>query len=65
MPEETIQKRWKSKAAWVTALSQIVIVAALFFAPEVTDAIKIIGTAVIAVAAGFGAFNNPTNKTGF
>lgn len=59
------QNRWKSKAAWITALAQVVIVAGLFFVPEVTDAIKIIGMALITAAAGFGAFNDPTNKTGF
>lgn len=59
------QNRWKSKAAWITAITQIGIVAALFFAPEVTDAIKIIGMAVISIAAGFGAFNNPTAKDTF
>ena len=59
------QNRWRSKAAWITALTQIGIVAALFFTPQITDAIKVIGMAVITVAAGFGAFNDPTNKTGF
>jgi len=59
------QSRWKSKAAWLTLLTQIGIVAALFFTPEVTDIIKVIGIAVIAAVDAFGVFNDPTNKTGF
>ena len=59
------QNRWRSKAAWLTLLAQVAIVAALFFAPEVTEAIKIIGLAGITAAAGFGVFNDPTNPTAF
>ena len=58
------QSRWRSRAAWATLIAQAVIIVGIFW-PDVSDTIKAIGTALIAVAAGFGAFNNPENKTGF
>lgn len=59
------QLRWKSKVAWTTLVAELVIIGGLFFADEVTLAIKIIGMAVIAIVAGFGWFNDPTSKGKF
>ena len=59
-----MQNRFKSSVVWLAVLSQILLVVGLFL-PNITEEIKIIGTAVIETLTLFGILNNPTNKNNF
>ena len=58
------QNRLKSKAVWVAVLAQVLIVVGLFL-PNISNEIKVVGTALIQVATLFGILNNPTDGEGF
>jgi uncharacterized membrane protein len=63
------QSRWRSKTAWLAAVSALLLVGdafGLWPALGVTsDVARGIMDAILAVATGFGAFNNPTSKTSY
>lgn len=59
-----MKERLKSPVVWSCALAQVILILGLF-APDVSDTVKIIGTAIIEIATLFGLLNNPTNPTGF
>lgn len=58
------QERWRSKVAWASLFSLIVLVLKQFFDVEVDRADELIDLLLL-VFTGFGVFNNPTNKTGY
>jgi uncharacterized membrane protein len=58
------QPRWKSKAAWVSALSLILFVAKTYFNIDIVEGDKLVDLILITLSA-FGIWNNPTDKEGF
>lgn len=59
------QSRWKSKGAWGTFIIGIVIIAAYFFNQETVSSIEVVAGALLLIADGFGAFNDPKRKNGY
>lgn len=59
-----MKERLKSKVVWIAVLSQICIIVALFI-PEVSDTVKIIGSAIIEILTLIGILNNPTTREKF
>ena len=59
-----IKNRLKSPVVWSCALAQVLLIIGLFM-PEISDPIKIIGTAVIELATIFGLLNNPAERSSF
>ena len=59
-----MQKRFKSKVVWAAVLAQVLLIVGLYL-PEVSEEIKIVGTAVIEILTLFGILNNPTDKESF
>ena len=59
-----MKERLKSKVDWIAVLSQICIIVALFI-PEVSDTVKIIGSAIIEILTLIGILNNPTTREKF
>ena len=59
-----MQNRFKSSVVWLAVLSQVLLVVGLF-QPNITNEIKIIGTAAIEMLTLFGILNNPTDKSNF
>ena len=61
---KTIIKRLKSPVVWISVISQIALIAAIFN-PDISDTVKIVGGAVVEMLTLFGILNNPDNKEGF
>lgn len=59
-----MKERLKSKVVWIAVLSQICIIVALFI-PEISDTVKIIGSAIIEILTLIGILNNPTTREKF
>jgi len=59
-----MQNRWKSKYVWLGVLSQVLLVVGLFI-PEISDTVKVIGTAVVETVTLLGILNNPSNQNEF
>ena len=59
-----ILQRLKSPVVWISVISQIALIAAIFN-PDVSDNVKLIGSAVVEVLTLFGILNNPENREGF
>jgi len=59
-----ILQRLKSPVVWISVISQIALIAAIFN-PDLSDNVKLIGGAVVEVLTLFGIFNNPENREGF
>lgn len=59
-----MKERLKSPVVWGSVLGQAVLMIGLV-APEISDEIKIIGTAVIEILTVFGVLNNPTDRERF
>ena len=59
-----MKERLTSPVVWLGVLAQVCIIITLF-KPEISDTVKVIGTAVIEIFTLFGLLNNPTNKEGF
>ena len=59
-----MKKRLASPVVWGSVLAQVLLIVGLYM-PEVSDTVKIVGTAVIEVLTLFGVLNNPTDKEGF
>lgn len=59
-----MNNRLKSKVVWAAVLAQVLLIAGLYL-PEVSNEIKIVGTAVIEILTLFGILNNPTDKENF
>jgi uncharacterized membrane protein len=55
------QSRWKSKAAWISLVSFILLVLKLVFKIEIPYA-DVLVNALFAVLTAFGIWNNPTEK---
>ena len=59
-----ILQRLKSPVVWISVISQIALIAAIFN-PDISDNVKLIGGAVVEVLTLFGILNNPENREGF
>ena len=59
-----MKDRIKSPVVWAAVLAQVILVVGLY-APDISDTIKIIGTAAIEILTLFGVLNNPTDREGF
>lgn len=59
-----IIKRLKSPVVWVSIISQIALIVALFN-PDVSDTVKMVGGAVVEILTLFGILNNPENRGEF
>ena len=59
-----IIQRLKSPVVWISVISQVALIVAIFN-PEITDTVKIVGGAVVELLTLFGILNNPENKEGF
>ena len=59
-----MKKRLKSKVVWLSVLAQVIIIVGVF-CPDITDEVKIIGTALLEIATLFGILNNPTDRDNF
>lgn len=59
-----MQERWKSKVVWLAVLAQVLIIIGLFI-PDLSEPVKIVGTAIIEILTLFGILNNPTDKNNF
>lgn len=60
---KAMQKWYKSKVVWAGIFAQVLIVIGIFM-PQISDTVKIVGTAVLEIATLIGLVNNPTNPTG-
>lgn len=58
------QNRFKSKVVWLAVLAQVLIIIGVF-APQISDEVKTIGTAIIEIVTLFGILNDPTSKDNF
>lgn len=58
------QSRLKSKVVWLAVLSQILIILGVFV-PQISDEVKVVGTALIEIVTLFGILNDPTSKDSF
>ena len=58
------QSRLKSKVVWLAVLSQILIILGVFV-PQISDEVKVVGTALIEIVTLFGILNDPTSKDNF
>ena len=59
-----MQNRFKSSIVWIAVLAQVLLIINLYN-PNLTEDIKIVGTAIIEVLTLLGVLNNPVNKEGF
>ena len=59
-----MKKRLKSKVVWLSVLAQVLLIVGVFI-PNISDEVKIIGTALIEIATLFGILNNPTDRDNF
>ena len=59
-----MKKRLQSKVVWLSVLAQVIIIVGVF-CPDITDEVKIIGTALLEIATLFGILNNPTDRNNF
>ena len=59
-----MKERLKSKVVWLSVLAQVIIIVGVF-CPDITDEVKIIGTALLEIATLFGILNNPTDRDKF
>ena len=60
----SMKQRLKSKVVWLSVLAQVIIIIGVF-CPDITDEVKIIGTALLEIATLFGILNNPTDRDNF
>ena len=58
------QKRLTSKVVWLAVLAQALLIVGLYL-PDISDQVKIVGTAVIEILTLFGVLNNPTDQENF
>ena len=58
------QSRLKSKVVWLAVLAQILIILGVFV-PQISDEVKVVGTALIEIVTLFGILNDPTSKDNF
>lgn len=58
------QSRWKSKAAWVSLVSFILLALKLIFKIEIPH-IDVIINGLFSVLTAFGIFNNPTDNSSY
>ena len=59
-----MKKRLKSKVVWLSVLAQVLLIVGVFI-PNISDEVKIIGTALIEIATLFGILNNPSDRDNF
>ena len=59
-----VLKRLHSPVVQIQVIS-ILVGVLVFFAPEATEAIKVVAGAMVAIINVFAGLNNPTNKKGF
>lgn len=61
---ETIKDRLKSPVVWLAVLAQVAVIVGLFV-PNVSDNIKVVGTAIVEILTMFGVLNNPADGNNF
>lgn len=61
---KTVLERMKSPVVWLAVIAQVVVIVGLF-KPEISDTIKIVGTAIVEMLTLFGILNNPTDGEKF
>ena len=59
-----MKERLKSPVVWLSVIAQVCIIITLF-APEISDTVKIIATALVEIFTLFGVLNNPTERGEF
>ena len=59
--DQNSQNRWRSKYVWAAILAQVLVIVGLFI-PDISEPVKIVGTAVLEIATVVGILNNPTDK---
>lgn len=62
--KKDIFDRLKSPVTWAAILAQVLVIIGLYL-PNLTEPIKITGTAVIEIATVMGVLNNPTDRKNF
>ena len=60
----SIKERLKSKVVWLAVIAQILVIIGVFV-PDISDTVKIVGTAVVEILTLFGVLNNPTDRFNF
>lgn len=58
------KERLKSPVVW-TQIITIIVGVIIYFAPQSTEAVKIVSTALVSIINIFAGLNNPTNKDSF
>lgn len=58
------QSRLRSKVVWLSVLAQVLIIIGVFI-PQISEQVKIVGTAIMEIVSLFGIFNDPTSKDKF
>lgn len=61
---ETIKERLKSPVV-IGQIISIIVGIIIYFAPQVTEPVKVVSEGILAVINIFAGLNNPTNKNGF
>ena len=59
-----MQSRWRSKAAWMAALSLILFVSKTYFGYEIPEGDRFVDL-ILLVATAFGIWNNPERSDGY
>ena len=59
-----MKKRLQSPVVWLAVLAQVCIIIGIFI-PDITDTVKVVGTAIIEILTLFGILNNPTTRSEF
>ncbi len=59
-----IIQRLKSPVVWISVISQVALIVAIFN-PDITDSVKTIGGVLVELLTLFGILNNPENREGF
>lgn len=60
----TIKDRLKSPVVWIQIIT-IIVGVIIYFAPQSTEAIKIVSTALVSIINVLAGLNNPTDKNNF
>lgn len=58
------QNRLQSKVVWLAVLAQALLIIGLFM-PQISEPVKLVGTAIIEMLTLFGILNNPTDAANF
>lgn len=59
-----MKERLKSKVVWLAVLAQVLLILTMY-APQISDQVKVVATAIIEILTLFGVLNNPTDSENF